>query len=91
MRIGKKRAKFTIRIYDNKSNKTKSFVFDNKIKNINTIFTVLKTLLENYYSIISRYKNQHTCQECGLPYGTDRKQDNGKCPKCTYKGGRNKR
>lgn len=49
MRIGKKRAKFTIRLYDNSTNKTKSFVFDNKIGDVDHLASVIKTLLRKYY------------------------------------------
>ena len=49
MRIGKKRAKFTIRIYDNRTNKTKSFVFDNEIKNVEKLANLIKKLLRKYY------------------------------------------
>lgn len=89
MRIGKKRAKFTIRIYDNKNNKTKSFVFDNKIKDVNRLALIIKTLLEAHYQLISKYKKVKVCSECAIPYGTDNKHDNGKCQRCIYKGGRN--
>ena len=49
MRIGTKRAKYTIRIYDNKTNKTKSFVFDNDIKNVKKLANLIKRLLREYY------------------------------------------
>lgn len=91
MRIGKKRAKFTIRIYDNASNKTRSFVFDNAIKSVEKLAHVIKTLLEQHYSFLSEYKYTHVCKKCGMPYGSIHKKDNGKCPKCTYEGGRNKK
>lgn len=91
MRIGKRRARFTVRVYDNKSNKTKSFVFDNSIKNVEGLATMIRTLLTAHYVSVSEYSSQHICNKCGIPYGSDNKKDNGRCTKCNYAGGRNKK
>ena len=49
MRIGKKRAKFTIRIYDNRNKKTKSIVFDSEINSVEELEKLIIKLLEEYY------------------------------------------
>ncbi len=54
MRIGRKKARFTIRICDNLSNKTKSFVFDNDLKSVDELFNLIKNLLEKYYNYNKR-------------------------------------
>lgn len=48
MRIGKQKAKFTIRIYNNKTNKTKSFVVDVNLK-IEELSNLIKKLLGEHY------------------------------------------
>lgn len=45
MRIGKKRAKFTIRLIDNYTGKTKSFVYDNSIQDLIKFEEYIKNLL----------------------------------------------
>jgi len=50
MRIGKKKAKFTIRIIDNYKKKTKSFIADfDDINTIKEVLELLKKLLREYY------------------------------------------
>ena len=49
MRIGKKRARFTIKVLDNKSGKSKSFVFDNNIKKANDLAELIQELLKQHY------------------------------------------
>jgi hypothetical protein len=49
MRIGKQKAKFTILVQNNISKKSKSFVFDNDIKNLDELSELIKILLNNYY------------------------------------------
>ncbi len=49
MRIGKTKARFTIRLYDNKNNKTKSFVFDNGLKSVEELANLIKKLLGEHY------------------------------------------
>ena len=49
MRIGKKKARYTIRLYDNKNNKTKSFVFDDNLKNVEELANLIKKLLGKHY------------------------------------------